>query len=87
MRCLLLGFASGVGLLQTRAALPSLWLSCLLLAAAVLAVWLHPERNSPEQLPRIGAALAELRCMPVDEIARITTANAHAALPRLQPRP
>jgi len=50
-------------------------------------VWLHPQRNSPEQLPRIGAALAELRCMPVDEIARLTTANARAALPRLQPRP
>ena len=50
-------------------------------------VWLHPARNSPEQLPRIGAALAELRCMPVDDIARITTANARAALPRLQTRP
>ena len=47
-------------------------------------VWLHPQRNTPEQLPRIGAALAELRSMPVDEIASITTANAHAALPRLQ---
>jgi TatD DNase family protein len=49
-------------------------------------VWLHPQRNTPEQLPRIGAALAELRCMPVDEIARITTANAQHALPRLQAR-
>jgi TatD DNase family protein len=47
-------------------------------------VWLHPARNSPEQLPRIGAALAELRSMPVDEIARLTTANAQHALPRLQ---
>jgi TatD DNase family protein len=47
-------------------------------------VWLHPGRNSPEQLPRIGAAMAELRSMPVDEIARLTTANAHHALPRLQ---
>ena len=47
-------------------------------------VWLHPGRNSPEQLPRIGAALAELRSMPVDEIASLTTANAHAALPRMQ---
>ena len=47
-------------------------------------VWLHPARNTPEQLPRIGAALAELRCMPVDEIARLTTANAQHALPRLQ---
>ena len=47
-------------------------------------VWLHPARNTPEQLPRIGAALAELRCMPVEEIARLTTANAQHALPRLQ---
>ncbi|MBK4733064.1 TatD family hydrolase [Noviherbaspirillum pedocola] len=47
-------------------------------------VWLHPQRNTPEALPRIGAALAELRGMPVDEIARITTANAQAALPRLR---
>src|SRR6476661_396112 len=46
-------------------------------------VWLHPQRNTPEQLPRIGAVLAELRSMPVDEIASLTTANAHAALPRL----
>jgi competence protein ComEC len=41
VRCLLLGFASGVGLLQTRAALPSLWLACLLLAAALSAALLH----------------------------------------------
>lgn len=47
-------------------------------------VWLHPQRNTPEELPRIGAALAELRGMPVDEIARLTTANAQAALPRLR---
>jgi TatD DNase family protein len=47
-------------------------------------VWLHPQRNTPEELPRIGAALAELRRMPVDEIARITTANAQAAMPRLR---
>jgi TatD DNase family protein len=47
-------------------------------------VWLHSQRNTPEELPRIGAALAELRGMPVDEIARITTANAQAALPRLR---
>ena len=40
MRCLLLGFASGVGLLQTRAALPSAWFFFLLLAIAVLAAWL-----------------------------------------------
>ncbi|MFI4940863.1 MAG: TatD family hydrolase [Burkholderiales bacterium] len=45
--------------------------------------WRHPQQNSPEELPRIGAVLAELRGMPVEEVARQTSANAHAALPRL----
>src|SRR5690606_22948706 len=45
--------------------------------------WLHPLRNSPEELPRIGEVLAELRGLPPDEIARITTANARAVMPRL----
>jgi TatD DNase family protein len=45
--------------------------------------WVHPERNSPEHLPRIGEALAGLRGIPPDELARITSANARAALPRL----
>lgn len=47
--------------------------------------WLHPERNSPEELPRIGAVLAELRALTVAEIASATSANARAALPRLPP--
>lgn len=46
-------------------------------------VWLHPERNSPEALPRIGEVLAELRGMPGDIVARMTTENARAVLPRL----
>ena len=92
-----MGFRLGFGgamtfprALQIRRLASTVPLSSLVLetdAPDISPVWLHPERNSPEQLPRIGAALAELRCMPVDEIARITTANAHAALPRLQPRP
>jgi TatD DNase family protein len=45
--------------------------------------WVHPGRNSPEELPRIGQALAELRNLPIDEVARFTTANAGAVLPRL----
>lgn len=46
-------------------------------------VWLHPHRNSPEQLPRIGQVLAELRGMSTDAIAQLTSRNAHTALPRL----
>lgn len=45
--------------------------------------WLHPARNSPEQLPRIGEALAELRGISSALAADITTVNARAVLPRL----
>jgi competence protein ComEC len=56
VRCLLLGFASGVSLLQTRAALPSLWLACLLLAAAGVAALLH--NRLPAAWPKAAARLA-----------------------------
>lgn len=45
--------------------------------------WLHPQRNAPEQLPRIGQVLAELRNMPATRIAQMTSANALVAMPRL----
>lgn len=45
--------------------------------------WIHRSRNSPEQLPRIGQELAMLRGLPPEQIARITSDNAHAVLPRL----
>ena len=56
MRCLLLGFASGVGLLQTRAALPSMWLYFLLLAIAILAAW--PAWRAPGASVRRASRLA-----------------------------
>jgi len=40
-------------------------------------------RNEPAELPRIGAVLAGLRAMPLEEFARASGANAQAALPRL----
>ncbi len=46
--------------------------------------WIHPARNSPENLPAIGAALAGLRGVDPAFIARVTGANALAALPRLR---
>lgn len=46
-------------------------------------VWIHPARNSPEQLPAIGAALAEMRAMTPENVAARTRRNALAALPRL----
>ncbi|WP_118179220.1 TatD family hydrolase [Paraburkholderia phosphatilytica] len=45
--------------------------------------WLYRERNTPDQVPRIGAILAELRNLDPEALALGTTANAHAALPRL----
>ncbi|WP_435627593.1 TatD family hydrolase [Candidatus Ferrigenium straubiae] len=41
------------------------------------------EPNKPEYLPRIAETLAELRGLPLEEIARITTENALTVLPRL----
>lgn len=47
--------------------------------------WIHPGRNSPEQLPRIGAALAELRGADALEVAAGTWRSSLAAIPRLGP--
>jgi TatD DNase family protein len=44
----------------------------------------HGQPNKPEYLPRIAQTLAELRGMPPEEVARITTENALAALPKLK---
>ncbi|EXI86821.1 MAG: putative deoxyribonuclease YjjV [Candidatus Accumulibacter sp. BA-94] len=45
--------------------------------------WLAGGRNSPGELPRIAAVLAELRGIDADELARVTSGNARAVLPRL----
>jgi len=44
-----------------------------------------PGRNTPGELPRIGALLAELRGCSVDTIAHFTAGNAQTALPRMKP--
>lgn len=41
-------------------------------------------RNSPAELPRIAAVIAELRGISLDALAEATTANACAALPGLE---
>jgi len=43
-------------------------------------------RNAPAELPRIAQMLADLRGMPLEALAQQTSANALAALPRLQGR-
>lgn len=45
--------------------------------------WLGKARNEPAELARIAAALAELRGIPVAEVAAATAANARAVLPAL----
>jgi len=40
-------------------------------------------RNEPGELPRIAQVLAQLRGIPVDELAKATRANAIEALPKL----
>ncbi len=45
--------------------------------------WLHPVRNTPDQIPAIGKALATLRGISTREIAVQTARNARSVLQRL----
>jgi TatD DNase family protein len=88
-----LGFRLGFGgamtftrALQIRRLAAELPLSAIVLetdAPDISPSWIHPGRNSPEQLPRIGAVLAELRGIGVDAIEAATEDSARAAIPRL----
>ena len=72
--------------LQIRRLAASLPLSALVLetdAPDIAPAWVHPARNSPEQLPAIGAVLAGLRGVTPEVIAAATSENARVALPRL----
>jgi TatD DNase family protein len=89
-----LGFKLGFGgamtftrALQIRRLAAGLPLEAIVLetdAPDISPAWLHPARNSPEQLPAIGAALAELRAMPLDELRAALKENALVAIPRLR---
>ncbi|HEY0491186.1 MAG TPA: TatD family hydrolase [Telluria sp.] len=88
-----LGFKLGFGgamtftrALQIRRLAATLPLESIVLetdAPDISPAWIHPARNSPEYLPSIGAALAELRGMQIDDIRSATMASAIAAMPRL----
>ncbi len=52
-------------------------------APDIAPAWVHPGRNSPEHLPGIGAALADLRGVPEGEIRSAARNNALTAIPRL----
>lgn len=87
------GFVLGFGgamtftrALQIRRLAVSLPLSALVLetdAPDISPAWLHPAKNSPVQIPRIAAVLAELRGQLLSEIAQQTTRNVARVLPRL----
>ncbi len=88
-----LGFKLGFGgamtftrALQIRRLAATLALDAIVLetdAPDISPAWIHPARNSPEQLPAIGAVLAELRGITAQQVASGTRASAFAALPRL----
>jgi TatD DNase family protein len=88
-----LGFKLGFGgamtftrALQIRRLASTLTLDAIVLetdAPDIPPAWIHPARNSPEQLPAIGAALAQLRGIPAQQVEAVTRNNARTALPRL----
>jgi len=90
-----LGFRLGFGgamtyprALQIRRLASQLPLEAIVLetdAPDIAPSWLHPQPNRPDQIPRIGAVLAELRGLPPTVVAGRTSANAVAAIPRLEP--
>jgi TatD DNase family protein len=45
--------------------------------------WVHPGRNSPQQLPAIGATLADMRGLPLQAVIDAARVNSLAAIPRL----
>ncbi|MGB9989647.1 TatD family hydrolase [Massilia sp. SM-13] len=46
--------------------------------------WVHPGVNTPQQVPAIGEALAELRGAALAELAAVTTENACEVMPRMR---
>lgn len=53
-------------------------------APDIAPTWIHPGRNSPEQLPAIGAALAALRGVDAAAIRHAAWHGSVAAIPRLR---
>jgi TatD DNase family protein len=72
--------------LQIRRLAAELPLSSIVLetdAPDISPAWVHPGVNTPQQIPRIGEVLADLRGISVDEVRTATGANARAILPRM----
>lgn len=90
-----LGFKLGFGgamtftrALQIRRLASTLPLDAIVLetdAPDIAPAWIHPGRNSPEQLPAIGAVLGELRNLSLPEVQQAMRTNSLAAIARLGP--
>lgn len=88
-----LGFKLGFGgamtftrALQIRRLAAQLPLDAIVLetdSPDIAPAWIHPGVNTPANLPAIGAALAEMREVPVQAILDASRANSFAAIPRL----
>ena len=88
-----LGFKLGFGgamtfdrALRIRELAATLPLDALVLetdAPDIAPAWAYKQRNSPVALPRIAEVLAELRQMPLSQLAAATSANAREVLPLL----
>ncbi|MCQ4437629.1 TatD family hydrolase, partial [Clostridioides difficile] len=84
-----LGFGGNVTFtraLQLRRLATELPLDALVVetdAPAIAPEWAYKSRNTPDQVPRIGDVLAELRGLDAGAVSLCTSANALAALPRL----
>lgn len=80
IRALAAGLPDTAPVLETDAPdMPPQWLYRTVAERAAGAA----SRNEPAELPRIAAVLAQLRGWSVEDTARITAANALAALPKL----
>ena len=90
-----LGFKLGFGgamtftrALQIRRLATTLPLEAIVLetdAPDISPAWIHPARNSPENLPGIAEALAGMRGIGLDEVRAAMRENSLAAMPRLGP--
>ena len=76
--------ASAIVLETDSPDMPPQW---LYVTAEARAQGQQPQPNTPAELPRIAAALAQLRGLPVADWATQTTANALRVLPRLKDLP
>lgn len=77
-------FGGSLRIRQLAATLPSTALVLETDAPDISPAWLNGARNSPAELARIAAVLAELRCVPLADLVAQTSANAYRVLPALE---